>query len=180
MRWTPAGGAAELRSNYPEVAHLLCEILAGRISSRDLATDPTMIPVLQGIGGNHALNLLKDPRGKRLRYWPRVWAARALATIGDPACANSLACGASDTEWRVRMQSVRAAGLVADSSTVEKIASSRVSDPHPRVRAAVALSIGRKGTARSTIWLRDLAQDPELLVRRTAERAITTLQARLR
>ena len=74
-----------------------------------------MIPILHGIGGNTALNLLRDTTGRHLPHWPRAWAARTLAIIGGSGCSDFLAIAARDKEWRVRMQAVRAAGLVTDT-----------------------------------------------------------------
>ncbi len=179
MRWTPASGAAQLRQEFPEVQDVLCRILTGAMTSPELARDPTMLPILHGIGGNTALNLLKDSTGARLAHWPRAWAARTLAIIGDTGCSAAFVKAASDEEWRVRMQAMRAAGLVADSMTVDRMAGLLVSDAHRRVREAIALSLGRKGSELCLRQLHALAQDAEVSVRRAAERAITKLQARV-
>lgn len=179
MRWTPLSGAARLRDEYPTIQDVLCRILTGTLTSRELARDPTMLPILHGIGGNTALNLLQDPTGTRLAHWPRSWAARTLAIIGDAGCSSAFVKAADDGEWRVRMQAVRAAGLVADSTTVDRMAGLLVSDSHRRVREAVALSLGRKGSEVGLVHLRELSQDAEVSVRRAAERAITRLQSRL-
>ena len=179
MRWTPVRGAAQLRAEYPEILEVLCGILTGAVTSRELARDPTMLPILRGIGGNTALTLLQDASGARLAHWPRAWAARTLAIIGDGGCASAFLTAASDQQWRVRMQAVRAAGLVADSMTVDRMAGSLVSDRHRRVREAVALALGRQGSELCLGYLRALAQDDEASVRRAAERAIARLQSGL-
>lgn len=179
MRWTPASGAAQLRKEFPEILEVLCRVLTGAISSQELARDPTMLPILHGIGGNTALNLLNDATGTRLAHWPRAWAARALARIGDTGCSSAFVKAANDPEWRVRMQAVRAAGLVADAATVDRQAGLLASDSHPRVREAVARSIGRKGSELCAAHLHTLAQDAEVSVRRAAERAITKLRPRV-
>ncbi len=176
LRWTPASGAAQLRNDFPEILDVLCRILTGAITSRELARDPTMLPILYSIGGNTALNLLKDPTGTRLAHWPRSWAARTLAIIGKTGCSSTFVKAANDQEWRVRMQAVRAAGLVADSMTVDRMAGLLVSDSHRRVREAVALSLSRKGSELCLGHLRELSQDAEVSVRRAAERAITKRQ----
>jgi HEAT repeat protein len=178
MGWTPASGATQLRKEFPQILDVLRKILTGSITSRELARDPTMLPILYGIGGNTALNLLKDPSGTRLAHWPRAWAARTLAIIGDTECSTAFVQAAKDQEWRVRMQAMRAAGLVSDSMTVDRMAGSLASDSHRRVREAVALSLGRKGSELCLDHLRELTQDAEVSVRRAAERAITRLQSR--
>ena len=178
MRWTPASGAAQLREENPEIVEVLCRILTGATPASELARDPTMIPVLRGIGGNAALTLLADPTGTRLAYWPRAWAARTLAIIGDPACSAAFVEAASDSEWRVRMQAIRAAGLVAEPATVDRMAGMLVSDPNRRVREAVALSLGRNGTQECLGLLHELSEDAELSVRQAAERAIARLAGR--
>ena len=179
MRWTPASGAAQLRQEYPQIVEVLCSILTGAISSSELARDSSLLPILYGIGGNTALTLLQDSSGKRLAYWPRAWAARTLAIIGDTGCSSAFLTGADDPHWRVRMQAVRAAGLVADSPTVDRMSEFLVSDHHRRVRETVAISIGRKGSEHCLVHLSELSQDTEASVRRAAERAITKLQTRL-
>lgn len=138
-----------------------------------------MLPILHGIGGNTALNLLQDPSGARLAHWPRAWAARTLAIIGDEGCSRALVTAAADPEWRVRMQAIRAAGLVADATTVDQMAVVLVADEHRRVREAVALSLGRNGSELCLGHLAALSQDAESSVRQAAERAITRLQSRL-
>ncbi len=77
------------------------------------------------------------------------------------------------------MQAVRAAGLVADSATVERMAELLVLDSNRRVREAVALSLGRMGSDLCLGQLGDLCLDADLSVRRAAERAITKLQSRM-
>ena len=176
MRWTPASGAAQLRAEFPDIVDVLCKILIGELSSRALAADPSTLPVLLGIGGNTALTLMKDPTGARLAYWPRAWAARTLAIIGDTSCSSTYVRAASDPAWRVRMQAVRAAGLVTDLMTVDKIAGLLGSDSHRRVREAIALAVGRKGGERCFDHLGALSRDAEVTVRRAAERAIDKLQ----
>lgn len=179
MQWTPTTGAARLVDDVPDILGVLCKILIGDISSRELAADPGMLPILQGIGGRTALALLRDPTGKRLAYWPRVWAARTLALIGDSRCASALLIATSDQHWRVRMQAARAAGLVSDSTTIDRIAELLSSDSQRRVREAVALSIGRGGSKDCLVYLAELTRDDEPTVRRAADRAIIRLQARL-
>ncbi len=178
MRWTPANGARQLQQEFPEVPEVLCRILTGAITSHELAGDPAMLPILHGMGGNTALTLLQDPTGTRLAYWPRAWAARTLAIIGDPACSAAFTTAARDPHWRVRMQAMRAAGLVTDSMTVDRMAGVLVVDPHRRVREAVALAVGRKGGETCLDHLRVLTQDAEVSVRRAAERAVNKLQDR--
>lgn len=180
MTWSPRSGAAQLCEDYPEIGELLCQVLTGKLSASDLACDTSYVPLLQGLGGNHALNALNDPTGARLDHWPRAWAARALAMTGDPSCAHALITAAADPEWRVRMQAIRAAGLVTNSETVSEIANRLVSDIHPRVRQAVALAIGRKGNDQSTMLLGELARDADVSVRRVAERAENRLGIQLR
>jgi hypothetical protein len=179
MQWTPAVGAARLRAEFPEILGLLCRILRGDLSSRELAADPTMIPILYEIGGNSALNLLQDSSGRRLSYWPRAWAARTLAVIGNTDCSIAFENAARDEEWRVRMQAVRAAGLVAGSVTVDRMAEALASDSHRRVREAVALAIGRNGSEVCVGILRELSRDVEISVRRAAERAVSRLESRV-
>ena len=179
LNWTPRNGAAQLREDYPDIRDLLCEVLVGEITAIELATDARYIPLLHGLGGNHALNALKDQTGVRLGHWPRVWAARTLALLGDSACSSALLVAAEDPEWRVRMQVIRAAGLVTNPKTVEEIAHQLVSDTHPRVRQAVALAIGRKGNYQSAMLLGELSRDAEVSVRRAATRAGNRLQSQL-
>ncbi len=77
------------------------------------------------------------------------------------------------------MQSVRAAGLIADSIAVNRLAELLVADSHRRVREAAALSVSRKGTELCLGRPRKLSQDAEVSVRRAADRAVVKLQTRL-
>ena len=179
MRWTPTNGAAQLLTEFPEILNLLCRILTGDVSSRELAADATMFPILYGIGGNTALNLLQDATGGRLSHWPRAWAARTLAIIGDSNCSAALVSAAHDEEWRVRMNAVRATGLVSDTAAVDQVARLLVLDSHRRVREAVALAIGRNGSEFCFGVLQELVLDADVSVRRAADRAISRLESRI-
>ena len=178
--WTPSAGASQLRWEYPVgLAELLCTILTGEITPEQMAADVEMHRVLHRLGGKHAIRLLDDPTGERLSHWPRVWAARTLALVGDFRCAPALEQATKDMEWRVRMQAIRAASLVCKPRELDKMGALLISDKSARVRSTLALCLGRNGGSDSIMLLGTLLRDSDTSVRNHADRALTRLQSRL-
>ena len=62
--------------------NVLVRLLEGSVPGPDLVLAPHR-SVLIDIGDGHAERLMSDDSGQRLSYWPRVWAARALAYVGN-------------------------------------------------------------------------------------------------
>ncbi|NKC01938.1 MAG: hypothetical protein GKR90_26030 [Pseudomonadales bacterium] len=173
-------GASQLLLYYPVgLTELFCKILVADITSEQLTEDLEMHTVLRCLGGKHATKLLDDSRGAKLIHWPRVWAARTLALVGDTRCVDALELATKDTEWRVRMQAVRAVSLVCTPSRLEEIGASLVSDKSIRVRGMLATCLGRNGGTGSYMLLGTLLRDADVLVRNHAERALARLKLRL-
>ncbi|HEU4750141.1 MAG TPA: HEAT repeat domain-containing protein [Acidimicrobiia bacterium] len=145
MGWTPATGTRNLieRDGLNQAVKELTRLLAGEITGSDLCHEPWR-SVLLSIGDGHAERLMNDPSGARLAYWPRSWAARALAYAGDPAAAPALLSALADPHWRVRMTAIQTLGrLEVEGVTDELVAA--LADEHPRVRAAAAVALRRLG-----------------------------------
>jgi HEAT repeat protein len=85
---------------------------------------------------------MSDPSGDRLVYWPRSWAARALAYAGDVSVTPVLVMATTDQHWRVRMTAVRTLGRLGAAGVSDALKAA-VDDEHPRVRAAAELALHR-------------------------------------
>lgn len=150
-------------------------MLRGEVDPADLAWPPYR-EVLLDIGNGHAQRLLTDDSGERLDYWPRVWAARALAYIGTEAERPVLVESLTDSHWRVRMTGAQTLGrLGIDGVTPDLLVT--LTDDHPRVRAAVVVALGRVGDASALARLVDeMETDPG---NRAVERATLLISERL-
>lgn len=145
MGWTPAAGTRRLerRLGRDRALATLAALLSGHVTGPGLL-EPAWAEALLDIGGGHAARLMDDPTGERLAYWPRSWAARALAYLGDPVAAPELAAAMGDEHWRVRMTAAQSLGrLGAAGHTARFVAA--LDDEHPRVRAAAVVALGRVG-----------------------------------
>ena len=87
---------------------------------------------------------MEDPTGARLVYWPRAWAARAMAYVGDDSVGSSLIGAISDEHWRVRMNAISASGRLGLSQAQPEVIAA-LDDEHHRVRAAAVVALGRIG-----------------------------------
>lgn len=122
----------------------LTRLLEGDVPLTDLVWPPFRT-LLIDIGDGHAEGLLTDESGRRLDYWPRVWAARALSYVGSIDAGPALVEALGDDHWRVRMTATQAIGrLGIDGSTQALV--ERLGDEHPRVRSAAVLALQRVGT----------------------------------
>lgn len=123
---------------------VLVLLLKGTVPESDLVWAPYR-GVLVDIGDGHAERLMSDESGKRLGYWPRVWAARALAYVGMKEADSALLAAFADDHWRVRMTAIQTVGrLGIEGATLELL--ERLNDEHPRVRSAAILALERVGT----------------------------------
>ena len=145
MSWSPAIGTMSLveRLGKRDTLDVLVTLLAGEASGPDLVWS-SYREVLLDIGNGHANRLMADTTGTRLSYWPRVWAARSLAYLGDMAAIESLVEALGDGHWRVRMTAIQTLGrLGAEGVSSELILG--LADEHRRVREATVLALGRVG-----------------------------------
>ena len=125
------------------------------------------------VGGHHAQGILD---GAPPLYWPEVWGARALLTVWDESATAGIEAGLSNQAWRVREMCARV--VAARALPLAGILRTMLTDDVPRVRAAAALALGEVGEASDADDIRRLFRDPEIDVRRAAERAHKRLAAR--
>ncbi|MEX2624938.1 MAG: HEAT repeat domain-containing protein [Acidimicrobiia bacterium] len=146
MGWTPTTGTRNLieRDGLNQAVKALTRLLAGEITGSDLCHEPWR-SVLLSIGDGHAETLMNDPSGARLAYWPRSWAARALAYAGDISATPALLEARTDEHWRVRMTAIQTLGRLEVEGITDELEAA-LADEHPRVRAAAAVALRRLGT----------------------------------
>ncbi len=140
-RRTPKAGARALVDELGEDAAISCltGLLVGEVGPLELRAEPWP-RVLAHLGRGHAARLdLEDPA---LAYWPRAWAARALAYVGDVSTAPWLVRALADDHWRVRMNAVRTIGRLRIAGLESEVAP-LLEDPHRRVREAAELALER-------------------------------------
>lgn len=160
MPWTPAIGTRRLtdRTGPDQALELLTAILRGEVAGSSLTVQPWSL-VLIDIGDGHAQNLLRDPTGKRLAYWPRAWAGRALAYLGDDRARSVLVDALGDEHCRVRMNAVQTLGRLGISDLTSELID-KLDDEHERVRGAAEVALGRVGGPDAIEALRPLLDDP--------------------
>lgn len=100
--------------------------------------------MLIDIGNGHAEGLMVDPTGARFDYWPRVWAARSMAYLGDLAAVPTLVVATQDDHWRVRMTAIQSLGRLG-AEDVTPVLVVGLHDAHRRVREAAVVALGRVG-----------------------------------
>ncbi|CAN5711359.1 hypothetical protein BH23DEI1_BH23DEI1_11980 [soil metagenome] len=115
---------------------------------------------------------------EHLAYWPRSWAARSMAHLGDEDAAPWLVEALGDPHWRVRMTAARGIGQLSADGHDDDIAP-LLEDPHPRVRTAAATALGRTGNEFALAPLNDALDDMDGLVRRAADRALVQVERRM-
>ena len=154
--WTPARGAAALVAEFGEdgALELLARLLVGGVGPTEFGREPwarviahigsyTPAAASAAVSGDATPLDLTSPANA---YWPRSWAARALAYVGDERAAPCLVKGLADRHWRVRMTAsqtigrLRMRGLEAELLPL-------LQDAHPRVRAAAKLALERTAVA---------------------------------
>lgn len=179
--WSPARGVRELQRRYGDtVAKVhLSELLAG-VSPAIAVTDP-YADVLRLIGNGHAEAVLArwrdDPLAPRLDHWPRSWAARAFAYLGDPAAGPDLAAALEDEHWWVRKTAAQSLGRLGVTGFEAELRRA-VRDPHVRVRRAAVTAIGRVGGDESVEALGRALDDVDAEVRAAADKALSAIARR--
>ena len=145
MSWTPELGAFALVARLGENGALgeLEALLDGSVSGSDLVSGPTS-DTLRDIGDGHAERLMDDQSGCRMAYWPRVWAARGMAYLGDLRAVPTLVDGIADEHWRVRMTCIQTLGRLRAKGVTEHLIEG-LDDSHERVRLAAATALARTG-----------------------------------
>ena len=165
-------GALSVCWGDARVAEYCADLLEG--------ADPMGCPeALLYIGGRGAAGLLgRDDRQEVLRYWPRVWAARALRYAWSPSAVPALVAALDDEAWRVAEQAMKVMTKYEVGEGVEA-ALAWVDHPLPRVRATVLGLVAAVGESEHVDHVLEGLQDPDPQVRRAAEKALTRLERRL-
>jgi len=96
--------------------------------------------------------------------------------VWDESATAGIEAGLSNQAWRVREMCARV--VAARALPLAGILRTMLTDDVPRVRAAAALALGEVGEASDADDIRRLFRDPEIDVRRAAERAHKRLAAR--
>lgn len=149
MAWTPEIGTHSLVNRLGEASsvEILVRLLGGSVPMGDLVLAPYR-RVLLDIGDGHAERLMADESGRRLVHWPRAWAARALAYVGNKDVGTALLAALGDAHWRVRMTAIQTIGRLGIEGATPQLLG-RLDDEHPRVRSATVLALERVGSERA-------------------------------
>jgi HEAT repeat protein len=177
--WTPRQGTRELVRDLgeDEALAVLRRMLSPWLDRSLYARDPFR-RVLIHIGNGHAERLLADESGVRLDYWPRSWAARALAYLSREDAGSCLIEALGDRHWRVRMTAAQSLGRLGVDGIEEALAAA-LSDEHERVRSAAAVALGRTGNEFAIEPLMKALDDESEAVRTHADRAMARVERRL-
>lgn len=144
---------------------------------------------LTWIGGQHAAQVLEEdlltgPRARHHRYWPRVWAARAMryawaeGTDAAHRASSALVDALGDEHWRVREMAAKVIGLHELGAGADGLVT-LLRDPKSRVRAAAATALGVVGEGEHLEAVRAAEGDSERTVRVAARRAVESSTERL-
>lgn len=177
--WTPRSGTEALAEHFgtARAFELLTRLLAGEVGQNDLVVSP-YLEVLHFIGRTSNPTFFHGESGQRHLYWSRVWAARALAYLGEDSAATWLHDALSDDHWRVRMTAAQTLGRLHIEGYEEAL-SECLSDGHLRVRAAAATALGRTGNEFALAPLQEAIDDEAEDVRERADRALARVEERL-
>lgn len=176
MTWTPKSGALRLRDRVgDDVAFVLLTSMVGGEVWGEALTRPPYDAALADIANLQGAALVRFVTAERHGYWPRVWAARALAYLPALDAGPWLVEALDDPHWRVRMTAVQALGRTAQRGRATAL-HRLLRDDHRRVRGAAATALGRAGDASSTSHLEAALEDDEEEVREKAARALARLE----
>jgi HEAT repeat protein len=99
---------------------------------RGATVDDTLVRALAGLA---AESVLGGREGGRDGYWPRVWAARGLLYVWDPAASSAIIGAVDDDSWRVREMALKVIARHAVGDGLEAVVRLHA-DPVARVRQA--------------------------------------------
>jgi len=172
--WTPRSGVADATAaiGEPAVVAWCCDLLTGRAAPEDPAGPP-----LEWIGGRPGTFPLERWLRPDQRYWPRVWAARALRYAWRPEAEPAVVAALADEAWRVREHACAVVQLRELSAGDEILG--LTADPVARVRVAACEALAQVGEAEHADALRGAADDDEPAVAEAAEAALAVLAHRL-
>jgi hypothetical protein len=150
--------------------------LTGEISGE--AAYGVDLPKLVAITGNPNPGGWSAPVDPVNYYWIRVWAARVFLYIWRDDVVDALLVAVTDPAWRVREHIARITAQRELGQLVDALVPD-LSHELPRVRATAARALGAAGESEHADALKDLADDPESIVRSAAAKALTRLKKRL-
>lgn len=155
------------RRDEPEAVSACCRLLRGG-PAEDHAD---LLPYLAGHPGAAYLE-----QG-RPDYWPRVWAARALLYVWDDDASAAVADGLADPAWRVVEMCLKVAAR--HQLPVGDAAAGLAEHPLARLREAAVRALGTCGDVEHVAAVGAALGDADETVRRTADRALDRMCARL-
>jgi HEAT repeat protein len=110
-------------------------------------------------------------------YWPRVWGARALLYVWDDDAAPVVAAGLGDPAWRVAELCLKVSAR--HELPVGDAAASLAGHALARVREAAVRALGACGDVEHVAVVASALDDEDEAVRRSADRALDRMCARL-
>ncbi|UQA57795.1 HEAT repeat domain-containing protein [Polyangium aurulentum] len=137
VRAAAAEAVAQIRD--PRAIPILCEALGAQ---REAAA-PCVAEALVGFGRASVgplAGMLDDARAPA-----RIWAARVLGRIGDPAATLPLVERLADAHAGARSAAAEALGRIGDPRSARALACTALGDPAPAVRAQAASALAHAG-----------------------------------
>ncbi len=135
---------------------------------------PEILVFLGGTAGQAVL----DGTGGWRPYWARVWGARGLLYVWADAAAPVVVRRLGDEHWRVLEMCLKVS-VKREIGEAGPDAAALAGHDVPRVRAAAARTLGIVGDTEHVEAVRTALDDPEVSVRRAAERALSLMAGRL-
>ncbi len=167
VRAAAAEALAQIRD--PRAIPVLCEALAAQ---REAAA-PCVAEALVGFGRaavGALAGMLDDARAPA-----RIWAARVLGRIGDPAATLPLVERLADAHAGARSAAAEALGRIGDSRSARALACTALGDPVPAVRAQAASALAHAGDDEAVEALVLALGDPDPATRARAVEALAAL-----
>lgn len=176
-RATPAERVAEACARWGE-AEVVRRCVSLLRLSPDLVPTGDDLELAMVLGGRPDEKWIAGGRDGAHRYWPRVWAARALRYVWNDSASAAVLDALGDDHWRVRET---ASKLVRDHEIGEAadVLVDLLGDDTPRVRVAAVRALGEIGEGEHADAMRELRTDGEESVAAAAASALRTLSRRL-
>lgn len=111
-------------------------------------------------------------------YWTRVWGARGLLYVWDPAAGPAVVAGLADPAWRVAEMCLKVASLRELAEAGNPAVALTVHEL-PRVRANAVRTLGLVGDTEHVDAVEAVLDDEDPLPRKAASLAMRRLTARL-
>jgi HEAT repeat protein len=168
VRAAAAEAVAQIRD--PRALPILCEALGAQ---REAAA-PCVAEALVGFGRaavGALAGMLDDARAPA-----RIWAARVLGRIGDPAATLPLAERLADAHAGARSAAAEALGRIGDPRSARALACTALGDPAPAVRAQAVLALAHAGNEEAVSSLVLALGDADPATRSRAVEALAALK----